>query len=82
MKMLPEEKFIEYHNGLLDCELAVAMARKYNGSIDNAAKLTAQRVSMRCADQANRKVFLGLSKAECPALDLYVMRTMFDEMIS
>lgn len=80
--MSPEEKFNEYYDCLLTCELSVAMARKHGGQLDKAAKLTAAKVAMRCKDQSNRKVFLGLSKAEMPALTLYQMRTMFDEMVS
>lgn len=80
--MQPENKFIEYVDAMVTCEIAMQMAFKYKEPVNKIVAATARRVSMRCADKQNRNVFLGLSQSEFPATLLYQFRTMFDEAIS
>lgn len=80
--MQPEEKFIEYTNALVTVELALAMALKYKEPVDKPVAQCARLVAMRCRDLANRKLFLGVSKSECPGVMINMMRITFDEMIS
>ena len=79
--MQPEEKFTEYVDALVTVELALSMARKYKEPVNQPVAQCARLVAMRCKDLANRHLFLGVSKDENPALSIYQMRTMFDEMI-
>lgn len=80
--MQPEDKFIEYVDALVTCELGMYIALKYKEPVDTVVVATALRVSMRCADKQNRSVFLGLSKSDYPAALLYHFRTLFDAAIS
>lgn len=80
--MQPEEKFTEYVDGLVTVELAMAMARKYKEPVDEPVAQCARLVAMRCKDLANRQLFIGVSKSECPGVMVSMMRITFDEMIS
>lgn len=81
-KMQPEEKFSEYVDALVTVELALAMARKYKEPVNKPVAQCARLVAMRCKDLANRQLFLGVSKSECPGVMVNMMRITFDEMIS
>lgn len=81
-KMQPEENFTEYVDALVTVELALAMAVKYKESVNKPVAQCARLVAMRCKDLANRQLFLGVSKSECPGVMVHMMRITFDEMIS
>lgn len=81
-RMQPEEKFTEYVDALVTVELALAMAVKYKESVNKPVAQCARLVAMRCKDLANRQLFLGVSKSECPGVMVHMMRITFDEMIS
>lgn len=80
--MQAEDRFNEYVDALVTIELSILMARKYKEPVNKTVAQCARVVSMRCKDLANRKLFLGVSKDEYPALGIYQIRTTFDEMIS
>lgn len=80
--MQPEERFNEYVDALITVEISMSIARKYKEPVNKTVVDCARVVAMRCKDLANRKLFLGVSKDEYPALCIYRMRTSFDEMIS
>ena len=80
--MQPENKFIEYIDALVTCELAMMMAIKYKEEPDSPVRSCAMRMTLKCLDSTNKKLFLGVSKSELPSAMIYHFRTMLDEAIS
>lgn len=80
--MQPEDKFIEYIDALVTCELAMMLARKYKEPIDKAVCHCALAQSAKCRDSRNANLFLRIAMCDFPAAMVYHFRTMLDEEIS
>lgn len=72
----------EYIDALVTCELAMMMAIKYKKQPNFSVRMCAARMSLKCSNPMNKKLFLGVSKSESPAAMIYHFRTMLDEELS
>lgn len=80
--MTPQAKFYEYYDALMSAELAMLMAIKWGEPLNLTVRLATANISMRCKDERNKQLFLGVSKTEFPPAMVYQMRTMFDKAMS
>lgn len=80
--MLVAHPFVEYVDSLITCELALLVAIKYKEPVNKVIRNCALSISQRCTNANNSKLFLGVSKSDCPALMIYQLRTMLDEELS
>lgn len=72
----------EYTDALVTCELAVMMAIKYGKEPNFSVRMCAARMSLKCSNPMNKKLFFGVSKSHSPATLIYHFRTMLDEELS